>query len=46
MKVNEKENAPKVSNYLFSKKKYRNFRLVFEGKLADSKCSVSSEGTE
>lgn len=34
---NEKENAPKVSNYLFSKKKYRNFRLVFEGKLAESK---------
>jgi hypothetical protein len=33
---NEKENAPKVSNYLFSKKKYRNFRLVFEGKLAES----------
>ena len=33
---NEKENAPKVSNYLFSKKKYGNFRLVFEGKLAES----------
>ena len=33
---NEKENAPKISNYLFSKKKYRNFRLVFEGKLAES----------
>lgn len=33
---NEKENAPKVSNYLFSKKKYSNFRLVFEGKLAES----------
>ena len=34
---NEKENAPKVSNYLLTKKKYRNFRLVFEGKLAESK---------
>ena len=33
---NEKENAPKVSNYLLTKKKYRNFRLVFEGKLAES----------
>jgi hypothetical protein len=33
---NEKENAPKISNYLFSKKKYSNFRLVFEGKLAES----------
>ena len=33
---NEKENAPKISNYLFSKKKYRDFRLVFEGKLAES----------
>src|SRR5687768_11371112 len=28
---NEADNAPKVSNYLFTKKKYRNFRLVFEG---------------
>lgn len=34
---NEKENAPKVSNYLLTKKPYRNFRLVFEGKLAESK---------
>lgn len=33
---NEKENAPKVSNYLLTKKNYRNFRLVFEGKLAES----------
>ncbi len=33
---NEKENAPKVSNYLLTKKPYRNFRLVFEGKLAES----------
>ena len=33
---NEKENAPKVSNYLLTKKTYRNFRLVFEGKLAES----------
>lgn len=33
---NEKENAPKVSNYLFTKKPYRNFRLIFEGKLAES----------
>jgi hypothetical protein len=34
---NSKENAPKVSNYLLTKKPYRNFRLVFEGKLAESK---------
>jgi len=33
---NEKENAPKVSNYLLTKKAYRNFRLVYEGKLAES----------
>ena len=33
---NEKENAPKVSNYLLTKKNFRNFRLVFEGKLAES----------
>src|SRR5688500_11788271 len=26
---NEKENAPKVSNYLLTKNNYRNFRLVF-----------------
>jgi 3-keto-disaccharide hydrolase len=34
---NEANNAPKVSNYLLTKKSYRNFRLVFEGKLAESK---------
>ena len=33
---NETENAPKVSNYLLTKKPYRNFRLVFEGKLVES----------
>lgn len=33
---NEKENAPKVSTYLLTKKSYKNFRLVFEGKLAES----------
>lgn len=33
---NEKENAPKISNYLLTKKNYRDFRLVFEGKLAES----------
>ncbi len=33
---NEKEDAPKVSNYLLTTKNYRNFRLVFEGKLAES----------
>ena len=33
---NEKENSPKISNYLLTKKNYRNFRLVFEGKLAES----------
>jgi 3-keto-disaccharide hydrolase len=33
---NEKENAPKVSNYLLTKKPYRNFRLILEGKLAES----------
>jgi hypothetical protein len=33
---NEKDNSPKVSNYLLTKKPYRNFRLVFEGKLAES----------
>lgn len=33
---NEKENAPKVSNYLLTKKSYRNFRLIFEGKLVES----------
>lgn len=34
---NEADNAPKVSNYLLTKKPYRNFRLIFEGKLAESK---------
>ena len=34
---NSADNAPKVSNYLLTKKNYRNFRLVFEGKLAESK---------
>jgi type 1 glutamine amidotransferase len=34
---NSADNAPKVSTYLLTKKKYRNFRLVFEGKLAKSK---------
>lgn len=33
---NEANNAPSVSNYLLTKKQYRNFRLVFEGKLAES----------
>lgn len=33
---NEKENSPKVSNYLLTKKPYRNFRLLLEGKLAES----------
>ena len=33
---NEKENGPKVSNYLLTKKKYRNFRLLLEGKLVES----------
>jgi hypothetical protein len=34
---NEADNAPKVSNYLLTKKAYKDFRLVFEGKLAESK---------
>ena len=33
---NEVDNAPKVSNYLLTKKTYRNFRLVFEAKLVES----------
>jgi len=33
---NEADNAPAVSNYLFTKKQYKDFRLVFEGKLAES----------
>jgi type 1 glutamine amidotransferase len=34
---NGADNAPAVSNYLLTKKNYRNFRLVFEGKLVESK---------
>ena len=34
---NTKENAPSVSTYLLTKKKYRNFRLIFEGRLVKSK---------
>lgn len=34
--ANGKENAPKVSTYLLTTKKYKNFRLLFEGKLAES----------
>lgn len=33
---NTKEDAPKVSTYLLTKKSYKNFRLVFEGKLVES----------
>jgi uncharacterized protein len=33
---NGKDDAPKVSTYLLTKKTYRNFRLLFEGKLAES----------
>jgi hypothetical protein len=33
---NEKTNAPKASTYLVTKKKYRNFRLIFEAKLVQS----------
>jgi hypothetical protein len=33
---NEADNAPAVSNYLLTKKHFKNFRLVFEGKLAES----------
>ena len=33
---NEIANAPKVSTYLLTKKSYRNFRLVLEGKLVES----------
>lgn len=33
---NSKEDTPKVSTYLFSKKKYKNFRLLFEGNLVES----------
>ncbi len=34
---NTADNAPPVSNYLLTKKNYRDFRLVFEGKLVESK---------
>ncbi|MEZ6058273.1 MAG: DUF1080 domain-containing protein [Planctomycetaceae bacterium] len=33
---NNAENAPKASTYLVTKKKYRNFRLIFEAKLVTS----------
>jgi type 1 glutamine amidotransferase len=33
---NTKENAPKASTYLTTRKTYRNFRLVYEGKLVTS----------
>lgn len=33
---NTKENAPPASTYLVTKKKYRNFRLIFESKLVTS----------
>jgi hypothetical protein len=33
---NSAENAPKASTYLVTKEKYRNFRLIFESKLAES----------
>ena len=33
---NSKENAPAASTYLVTKDKYRNFRLIFEGKLVTS----------
>jgi hypothetical protein len=33
---NTSENAPKVSTYLVTKEKYRNFRLIFEAKLVES----------
>lgn len=34
---NGKEDAPRASTYLLTKKRYRNFRLVFEGRLVESK---------
>ncbi len=34
---NSADNAPAVSTYLLTEKKYRNFRLIFEGKLVESK---------
>ncbi len=33
---NGEENAPKVSTYLLTEKSYREFRLIFEGKLVES----------
>jgi CubicO group peptidase (beta-lactamase class C family) len=33
---NTEENAPKASTYLLTKQKYRNFRLIFESRLATS----------
>jgi len=34
---NTKDNAPPVSTYLLTKKTYHNFRLIYEGKLVESK---------
>lgn len=34
---NSSENAPKASTYLLTRKNYRNFRLIFEGRLVTSK---------
>ena len=39
---NEKDNAPKVSNYLLTTKEVPNFRLVFEGKLVERGCIPAS----
>jgi hypothetical protein len=33
---NSQENAPQASTYLVTKDKHRNFRLIFEAKLAES----------
>ena len=33
---NSKENAPRTSTYLMTERMYRNFRLIFEGKLVTS----------
>lgn len=33
---NDKENAPQASTYLLTQRKFRNFRLIFEGKLVTS----------
>jgi len=34
---NDRQNAPPVSTYLLTTKDYRNFRLIFEGRLVESK---------